>query len=156
MAVEFICNSLCVARFVKQQIADEIGAAVGTLLDISNCQIQVVPQLSIGREILINTSHGDFTRQFHILGIRLQQLAKRRLPREQVLSQRPGNNHRIGPFQCVRISLNHLDAEDIDEPLRDEEKLPLVTRRSLAFLCCGEIYLPHERHHRASRLDMGR
>ena len=54
------------------------------------------------------------------------------------------------------IALNHLDAEHIDETLRHEDQIPLVTDGVLSVLCHGVINFSQERHDRASRLNVGR
>ena len=110
MGVELIGHSLRIAGIIQQQITDEVGSAVTSFLDISDGQVQVIPQLRVRREVLIHAGHGDFTWNLHILGIRLQQLANRPFSREQVFRQRPGNNHGIGSFQRMGIALYHLDA----------------------------------------------
>ena len=121
MGVELIGDSLRVAGIVKQQIADEVGSSVTPFLDITNGHIQVIPELRICRKVLIHAGHGDFAGNLHIFGVCFQQFANRPLPREQVLRQRPGNNHGIGTFQRVGIALDHLDSEDVDETLRHED-----------------------------------
>ena len=156
MRVELIGHCLRIVGIVQQQIADEVSSAVRTFLNIPDRHKQIIPELRIRREILIHAGHGDLARNFHIFGIRLQQFANRPLSREQVLRQRPGNNHGIGALQRMRIALDHLDAEDIDETFRHEDQIPLVADGVLSVLRHGVIDFAQERHERTSCLYVGR
>ena len=87
MSIEFIGYSSCVSGIIQQQVAYEIGGTIGSFLDVSGRHIQVIPELRVGRKVFIDTRNRGFARKLPKLDVRLQQLAERRLSREQDFCQ---------------------------------------------------------------------